>query len=889
MNVMNPQASATPQPTSANSNAVCKLCTIRLERLCYQRARWFRAFRAVLAGAVRVWSLFHPVAPDLYLCRSKECHACIRFRKNVLKEESRIFRWLDGYINPLFNRARDSLLTPQEMNAAREHAKRAGSHMAIGILVAFGLCWTSTHSAWAQDGGGLGEANDGGIPGEQLAPERDGGGGDSADVQIEQAVQASGNVPSQQVEDGVVPEGANCDVVITATRPGSEGSAAAGYKNTTASVGPLGKMPLQDIPYSIHVTSSELFENRDAHTVFSALTTDPMVSSLMESSGYSSMSRVMVRGFTAADQDFRDGLVDRSFTFVPLENVERIEVLNGLSSFIYGFSSLGGSLNYVSKQPTTTPFASVAVGQYGGGINYVHGDSGGHLGADGRWGYRVNLYQEDGSTYIKSSTQERTLLSGVVTFKVSSGTDLHADIWHQELDMHGLQTYLNVNPANGILVPSASGFNAETQYGQDWTYNKSRKTLMGIGLDSKLNEIVTLRTAYRYGEMWRSYQYVAGTLTDNLGNYSEKAVGSTRQTEVTHSAYALLDADFKTNIVRHKLTFGYTGTDFLYTRGDDVSSVLGVSSVDSPTTYADPGLVLGPTNVWYQQYYRNWVAGYRMQLGEFLSLLANVNRAEIQQKRWGNGTALATPEYTQHKLTPSYALTFKPLPIVTTYFSYAQGLVNGGQAPSTAANANALLGPSVSDQYEAGAKARLGKMDVTAALFRINKINEYLDPSDNVYKQDGREIHKGIELSVVGKVVARLTLVGGFTLLNAEVTKAANNPALVGKIPVNVPERQARLYAEYILPYVSDLTLVGGANYSGRRPVDAVNTDYLDGATTYDAGIRYQTEVAKQKLVLNLNVSNLLNTAYWTYYRSGDGLLLGSPRIVSFTAKASWQ
>jgi iron complex outermembrane receptor protein len=278
-----------------------------------------------------------------------------------------------------------------------------------------------------------------------------------------------------------------------------------------------------------------------------------------------------------------------------------------------------------------------------------------------------------------------------------------------------------------------------------------------------------------------------------------------------------------------------------------------------------------------------------MQLGEFLSLLANVNRAEIQQKRWGSGTALATPEYTQHKLTPSYALTFKPVSIVTTYFSYAQGLVNGGQAPSTAANANALLGPSVSDQYEAGAKARLGKMDVTAALFRINKVNEYLDPSDSVYKQDGREIHKGIELSVVGKVVARLTLVGGFTLLNAEVTKAANNPALVGKIPVNVPERQARLYAEYILPYVSDLTLVGGANYSGRRPVDAVNTDYLDGATTYDAGIRYQTEVAKQKLVLNLNVSNLLNTAYWTYYRSGDGLLLGSPRIVSFTAKASWQ
>lgn len=821
------------------------------------------------------------------MCRSKECHSCIRFRKNVLKEESRLFHWLDGYINPLFNRARDSLLTPQEMDAARAHAKKTAAPLLLAFVFALGAGWASAEPAWAQDGGGLGVENDGGISDGRPAQEADGASLDSTDRETAPTVLVATpeKTTGQRAEAA---EAVNCDVVVTAARPEGEGSAAAGYKNATASVGPLGRMSLQDVPYSIHVTSGELFENRDVHTVSAALTTDPMVSSLMESSGYSSMSRVMVRGFTAADQDFRDGLVDRSFTFVPLENVERIELLNGLSSFLYGFSSLGGSLNYVSKQPTATPFASVAVGQYGGGINYVHGDSGGHVGADGRWGYRVNLYQEDGSTYIKSSTQERSLLSGVVTFKIAPGTVLHTDIWHQELEMHGIATYINVNPATGILVPSASQFDAQTQYGQDWTYNKSRKTLMGIGLDSALSDIFTLRTAYRYGEMWRGYQFVAGTLTDNLGNYSEKAVGSTRQHETTHSVYALVDADVKTYVLQHKLTFGYTGTDFLYTRGDDVSSILGVSSVALPTTYADPGLALGPTNVWYQQYYRNLVAGYRLQLGDCVSLFANLNRAEIQQVRWGNGTALATPNYTQHKITPSYALTFKPLPVVTTYFSYAQGLVNGGQAPATAANAYALLSPSVSDQYELGAKARLGKMDLTAALFHINKINEYLDPTDNVYKQDGREIHKGIEFSAVGKVVSCLTLVGGFTLLSAEITKATNNPALVGKIPVNVPERQARLYAEYVLPYVSGLTVVGGANYSGKRPVDAANTDYFDGATTYDAGIRYQTMVDRQSLTLNLNASNLLNKAYWTYYRAGDGLLLGSPRVVSFTAKMKW-
>ena len=888
MNAPNRQTADEAALVAPNPNAVCKLCTIRLERLCYQRAWWFRAFRAILASGVRLWSLWHPVTPTLYLSRTKECHSCIRFRKNVLKEESRFFRRLDGYVNPLFNRARDSLLTPEEMEAAREHARKAAaSSLMVCLLVAFGVLPAGGRDAWAQDDAGAG-AHDGGGTG--LVADADGGAPGATAVQTSQlAVAKSSKNTNDPVAEAVAPpQVTNCDVTVAAARP-DEGSSARGYKVDSASMGPLGKMLLQETPYSLHVTPGELFENRDVHTVSGALETDPMVASLMESSGYSSMSRVMIRGFTAADQsDLRDGLVDRSFTFVPLENVERIEVLNGLSSFLYGFSALGGWLNYVSKQPTPKTFASVAVGQYGCGINYVHADSGGQIGAEGRWGYRVNAYREDGSTYVDSSTQQRTLLSGVVTFKVNPGTVLHTDIWHQELEMHGLQTYLNVNPSAGILVPAAARFNAETQYGQDWTYNRSAKTLMGIGLDSALSETFTLRTAYRYGQMWRSYQYVAGTLTDDLGNYSEKVVGTTPQTEITRSVYALMDADFKTYGVRHKLTFGYSGTDYRYTRGDDVSAALGVSTVDSPMNYADPGLVIGPTNVWNQQYWRSWVAGDRVQFGELVSLLAGLNRAELEQKRWGSGSSLAGPNYTQHRVTPSYALTFTPLSMLTTYFSYTQGLANGGQAPSTAANANAIMGPSTGDQYEVGAKARLGKMDLTAAAFRINKINEYLDPGDNVYKQDGREVHKGIELSVVGKVVAQLTLIGGFTLLNAEVTKAANNPSLEGKTPVNVPERQARLYAEYVLPYVYGLTLVGGANYSGRRPVDAANTDYLDGAATYDAGIRYQTEVAQERLVLNLNVSNLLDTAYWTYYRSGDGLLLGAPRIVSFTAKMKW-
>jgi hypothetical protein len=111
--------------SQVDTDLTCKVCTIRLERLCYRRAWWFRAFREVLATGIRVFALVHRIRPTDYRTRSAACHKCIRFRKNALKRQSALFRRLDGYLNPLFNRVRDSLLTPRELDEARNFARRA--------------------------------------------------------------------------------------------------------------------------------------------------------------------------------------------------------------------------------------------------------------------------------------------------------------------------------------------------------------------------------------------------------------------------------------------------------------------------------------------------------------------------------------------------------------------------------------------------------------------------------------------------------------------------------------------------------------------------------------------------------------------------------------------
>jgi hypothetical protein len=118
----------TSNPTTAHqTNLICKLCTIRLEELCYRRAWWFRAFREVLATGVRLFALLGNIQPQRYITRSPGCHRCLRFKKNALKEQSALFRWLDSYLNPFFNRVRDSLLTPQELEEARRYAAEAGN------------------------------------------------------------------------------------------------------------------------------------------------------------------------------------------------------------------------------------------------------------------------------------------------------------------------------------------------------------------------------------------------------------------------------------------------------------------------------------------------------------------------------------------------------------------------------------------------------------------------------------------------------------------------------------------------------------------------------------------------------------------------------------------
>ena len=688
-----------------------------------------------------------------------------------------------------------------------------------------------------------------------------------------------------------------------------DGSAASGYRSAAASAGPLGQIPLQDTPYSLNVTSGELIENREAHTEGDALMTNPSVSVSVASNGpNASLSRVYIRGFNASDQnEFRDGLVDRSFTVPPIENVERIEVLNGLSGFLYGFTNPGGAINYVTKQPLPEERTVISSGFYGGGIGFVQADINTPLDEAKRWLLRVNLYDEEGSTYVQGSHEQRDLASGVLSYQVSPGTALKIDFSHQDYDLHGQEVTFAayVTPSGRYIVPNA--FDASKQYGQNWTYTRSEKDLIGASINSQIDDTFTVRAAYRFGDMWREYAQITDAFTATPGVYSERYVLTPRQTEETSSGYALMDAKFATFDFANKVTFGYTGTTMIYQRGLDNDGigptsgyVLGLSTIADPKYFAVPSqIVVNPdADVTTQtQTMNNYVIGDNIVFDQHWSAIAGASYSQNYVRTWGV-TGNYTPRRQQFVRGCADAGRFLAVQTDTVRDHLCHlparpcGRRHGApQRPAllTITNANEVLPPSISDQWETGVKTTLGRVDLSAALFYINKINAVAQPlsaTTAVYAYDGREIHEGLEVMGTGKVTDDLTFTGGVVTMRAVVADA---PQYDGKIPVNVPEVQARGYFEYA-PWSPNLIFSFGANYDGRRPVDSGNTGFIAGSVRYDTGIRYVTEEFGPKITTSLNVYNILDERYWLNVNNGSAgaLFLGECRTVALTVRVGF-
>lgn len=679
----------------------------------------------------------------------------------------------------------------------------------------------------------------------------------------------------------------------------AEGQASNGYRpETISSVGPLGSKPLQDTPYSISVVPQALIQNLQATSPQSVFDANPLLqTTLPESAGVT--TRLISRGFTVDSAE--DGMRFLTFNFgpIPIEDKERIEVLSGLSGLLYGSTDPGGMVNYVLKRPTAAPMMDVTTGYYGGSA-YVHGDFGGPITPDGRLGYRLNIVGQDGPQPVQDQNVQRGLISAALDWHVTDSLLLQIDGSHQDYVLNGPAAAWNLTGLN-IAAPDAS---------RDWSEPFTRASFSdnnaGVRLQWSPNNTISVRAAYKY--MWNRVdtEGAQNLAISKTGAYSQFVNKLSDNVDSNQAAYLLGDIKFDTSFIRHKVTFGVFGNqDYGSVPLDNNpnKTVPGFNAFapgfDGPAqeaaALAEAHLVTGALRnaVFIRNDNYNAIAGDEVQFTDQISAIVGATYADIKQKNY-SADAL-TSAYGQDKITPSVSLIYKPVPAVSTYATYIQGLESGGIAGLTqnglpVTNPGAAA-PTVDEQYEVGVKTTVGNMLLTAALFDITKASEVFQPNAAgtavTFSNSGREEHRGGEVTAIGKLTPGLTVYGGVTGFQARINSQPATPALVGKQPVGVSTFMAKLYAEYGIGAIPGLTLTGGFQYYNRQSIDNLNTSSIPGYVVGNLGARFERTISGRPAILRLDVVNVAGANYWMSSTSG-GAFEGVPRTFLASAEVKF-
>ncbi|MFW2601665.1 TonB-dependent receptor [Aliarcobacter butzleri] len=673
------------------------------------------------------------------------------------------------------------------------------------------------------------------------------------------------------------------------------------YKNGTAEngylsenitgVGLWGKRSLQDTPYSMTVISNDLIENslaKDMNQIFKMNSTTQETAT--KSAPASDSFLPIIRGFNP--RILVNGIPhSMGYRSAPImQNIDKVEIINGATGFLYGGGNVGGAINYITKKPTTQDLRTVTIGSYGDESYFSNIDLGGQFDNNHTFGYRINALYQNGELPSTTNTEQKAI-SFVFDWKPTDNFYTDIKYSHKDLFEKGANTVFN-SVTNRPIIKNQS-------YSPDWIENEVKSDIVENSVNWNINDIFTLRTNLSYEKTKHRGDSLDVVLKDNIA--LQNPTNYWRGTSYTKNAWQettvkagniYLDSKFETFDINHNLTVGYSSeVSKYYRRGDNWTfytidrdmSLSELKNLSKPSSIEwDNNGIVGaePLKPRQKLEFNNVLIGDDIVFNDQWSALVGANYATIKSMFYPSNYA-----YDKSELTPTLSLMYKPFEDLTTYITYIENLEQGDQVPNDPSynNPGNILDPYKSKQYEIGAKYSLNeKVLLTTALFRIEKANWYEATDSNGkinYSEDGEQIHEGIEIGITGKVTDDFTVVAGGTLMDLSVEKATN-PTLEGKKPTDAASKMAKVYAEYEIPQIKGLALTGGAYYTGKKYADESNLDILPSYTLYDAGLRYKTKLEKYPTTFILNVQNLTDKDYW-----GSSTNLGDPRSVAFSMK----
>jgi len=625
-----------------------------------------------------------------------------------------------------------------------------------------------------------------------------------------------------------------------------------GYAPSRASTATRTDTPLRNIPQSIQVIPQPVIEDQQAITLQELLRNAAGVAPGPNQINASNLESFFIRGFNQRTL-FRNGFPTRSTGPQDLAGVERVEILRGPASVLFGQIEPGGLVNVVTKRPLSEPFYQVS-GQVGSYEFYRPSfDISGPLTEDESVLYRLNLAYTNADSFRDFVESERIYVAPVVSFRFSENTSL-------VLDLEYLDDRRTWDEGVPVIGDRPGDVPISQFFGDPDDFRHVQDIFTGYELRHQLSQDWELRNAFRYHnfQLDREYLFIGSLQADNR-TLNREFVRQATETE-EFNLITDITGEFSTGSIDHVLLIGL----------DLRRQTLSGGGVFGPATPID---IFAPVNdspmptdlgEFDSREVTEWAGLYiqdQISLLDNLDLLVGGRFDIVSQSSEDFINPDNNASQQDEAFSPRVGLVYRPIEPVSLYASYSRSF-----NPESGFTADGSpFDPTRGEQFEVGVKTELrdGRLSSTLAFYDLRRQNIVVNDPDNpgFDIQVGEQRNRGVEFDISGEILPGLNLIANYTYIDSVFEDASD--FFDDTRPNNVPKHSGSLWLAYEFQEgdLQGLGLGAGAFFVGDRPGD--RTYFLPAYTTVDLAGWYEFSLGNSDARVQLNIKNLFDTEYY--------------------------
>lgn len=688
------------------------------------------------------------------------------------------------------------------------------------------------------------------------------------------------------------------------------------YKNDQTFVATKTATKVKDIPQAISYVTKEVMADQQAYRVNDVIKN---VSGVNQYSWYDDFS---MRGFRSGETYINGLRVIGLFGPQPLlANIERVEVLKGPASAMFGNANPGGTMNRVTKKPLSEDRKAVSFTT--GSFNTLRStlDFTGAMNENKTLLYRLNIAYENSGSFRNLQETKSYLIAPSITFLPTENTKINFDFVIQNFDgkldrgqpIYGATAGTSLNDPNNTPISFAIGATND--------YHKSNVDYFTLSLNHKFNENISFNSSYmRYAndeDLWE-HRTSNKFAVDGDGNEIPTLMGmrilARKRKTVADNVTNYFVVKTKTGKLDHKILIGFDyaqktsplGGAFIWTRGGGYLKNDGTVAAYDPANKLDFKLdangnpvpnvphfdLVNPTyKLAYPSDYvlnsRSYSAEKYSTTGYYIQDQIKWNKLQLlvggRLNYYNNYTDYNTnkeKKVVQKKFIPRIGLVYGISNEINLYGTYTESF-----EPQIVSAQSEIVGgpfdPLESNMIEFGAKGEFLNKKLTAnlAIYSIKQKNELLeDPNDaNKFVQLGETSSKGFELDVLGRVNSNISITANYAYNNAKFESTPASAAFKkGERLPNAPKHQGGVFGKYKINrgQLKGVSFNLNANFVGERNTRTGASLKLPSYTIFDMGATYEVD----KFVLRFTLNNVFNKTHWVGGYSYNRLFPGAPR-----------